>query len=947
MALPDATYTEKFTIEVRDKDGDLVSILDNAFGGRTERAVNSPAVLTFKLPADDDKADGINFSSELWVRKPDGTIEEKFLLSKGTKKTQRNDKGIYNSFEAYSYLAQLTSKIEDVYDTGASGDTISNIVAEILAYQVGENQITVGTIDAAIGDLTRAVNVERDTIIRALAHIAGTLDFENFIKINPENRELNWTTSIGEDKGQQIRDKKNLKSLVKEEDFSNLATKIYARGRGEGDAALTLPAPGYVGAGFITYNYRKKIKTDHTKVVGTGETDIEVLIYLASDSDLVAHARADGFDISFFDMSGNELAHDRVKYDNATGELEAHVSLPTLSAAVDIEIWMYYGDAAASDQNDPENTWDSDFKAVLHLLDLTTSTVEDSTSNDNDGAKKAASEPIEATGKVGQAQSFDGIDDYIKITDGASLRFGSDGFALQGWIKAPAVQDLLLSEIGFDTISNLDWKMSDPIIYRSILDKKTDGRYMLRNWQDQLTFEIEDHLGNNVEASSSETVFDNAWHYIALIVDRTGNQAHLLVDEVWTTTDISSVTGNISPTDDLYIGVDGNEEYPFQMILDELWASGTAREKNRILTQRANQNSPTTFIIVGIEQKAPGGISDTIIDKRITHLITLQAWANAELQKRQVPKVTYRPDSVDLSQISDDFDFEKIQLGSVLWLIDEELGVAVNIRILKIVRNLDNPSDVKLDMSNLSDNLSDNLSEIYDIQQLGQHAAVTRVSAGEVVISGVVTIKDWVSEGETTIDGGHITAETITTLGTITTAVLNADHILGGTLSVDRFGDNTIDAVKLVLGSWKSISEADSVWYLKAGTFVEVFRGGTSGESEEKDTFTYTKVAGHTQIIVSFSAYMRTDDYCYASIALSTGSVGNETYYYQHDIDASDSYSSDEQVSIDVSGWSVGDHELTFTVFVEIFLSGVGRDAEARVYEVYAKKQVVSTNFAT
>jgi len=46
-----------------------------------------------------------------------------------------------------------------------------------------------------------------------------------------------------------------------------------------------------------------------------------------------------------------------------------------------------------------------------------TSAIYDSTDNNNDGTKKAANEPIEGTGKVGQGQDFDGTDDYIDVAD--------------------------------------------------------------------------------------------------------------------------------------------------------------------------------------------------------------------------------------------------------------------------------------------------------------------------------------------------------------------------------------------------------------------------------------------------------------------------------------------------------------------------------------------------
>ena len=59
------------------------------------------------------------------------------------------------------------------------------------------------------------------------------------------------------------------------------------------------------------------------------------------------------------------------------------------------------------------SVWDRNFKLVYHMADKTTSTVVDSTINSNDGTKKDVNEPIEAVGKVGQCQDYDGANDYI------------------------------------------------------------------------------------------------------------------------------------------------------------------------------------------------------------------------------------------------------------------------------------------------------------------------------------------------------------------------------------------------------------------------------------------------------------------------------------------------------------------------------------------------------
>ncbi len=69
------------------------------------------------------------------------------------------------------------------------------------------------------------------------------------------------------------------------------------------------------------WQYRKKITIDFTKVTGN-LTNFPVLIDLATDAQLIANARADGFDILFTDDDETtKLDHERELYVSATGEL--------------------------------------------------------------------------------------------------------------------------------------------------------------------------------------------------------------------------------------------------------------------------------------------------------------------------------------------------------------------------------------------------------------------------------------------------------------------------------------------------------------------------------------------------------------------------------------------------------------------------------------------------
>jgi len=178
-----------------------------------------------------------------------------------------------------------------------------------------------------------------------------------------------------------------------------------------------------------------RLSDNHTET--TGES-----FNLHSGLDIALYAT--GFTINgaeVFDEFDADEDFDRIAFTSSDGETQLyadcelfdvseskaiyHVSKTgwTVSSSTDTDIYLYY------DKDAPHNTtyisksggtaaqsvWDSNFKAVYHMQDNTTSTIVDSTSNNNDGTKKASGEPVEATGKVGHGQDFDGIDDYIDI----------------------------------------------------------------------------------------------------------------------------------------------------------------------------------------------------------------------------------------------------------------------------------------------------------------------------------------------------------------------------------------------------------------------------------------------------------------------------------------------------------------------------------------------------
>ena len=97
-------------------------------------------------------------------------------------------------------------------------------------------------------------------------------------------------------------------------------------------------------------------------------------------------ANANGYDIGFYADSGGstKLKWEVEKYDGTVGNLIAWVKIPSVSSTTDTSFYMFYGDPSiTTDQSDPVNTWDSNFKAVYHFGNGTTLSATDSTGGNN------------------------------------------------------------------------------------------------------------------------------------------------------------------------------------------------------------------------------------------------------------------------------------------------------------------------------------------------------------------------------------------------------------------------------------------------------------------------------------------------------------------------------------------------------------------------------------
>ncbi len=219
-------------------------------------------------------------------------------------------------------------------------------------------------------------------------------------------------------------------------------------------------------------------------------TNYPVMLYLSTSS---GKTNADVSEI--FDELGNdanrlkialtasdgttELPCEIEKWVDADEEAWLHVKVPTILPTPDTDIYLYYDSAhASSDESGSgagnlvgdtnsvaaEAVWNNNVEMAQHMADgASTSAIYDSTNHDNDGTKKGANEPIETTsGKVANAQDFDGSNDYV-------------GFGNTAFIATNAAWTV-------EALVNLDdWDLTYPVVFASKTDQTQNWRLIFSN----------------------------------------------------------------------------------------------------------------------------------------------------------------------------------------------------------------------------------------------------------------------------------------------------------------------------------------------------------------------------------------------------------------------------------------------------------------------------------
>ncbi|MGB5676410.1 MAG: DUF2341 domain-containing protein, partial [Gammaproteobacteria bacterium] len=338
------------------------------------------------------------------------------------------------------------------------------------------------------------------------------------------------------------------------------------------------------------WSERKILTIDSNHVAGD-VTDFPVFISLSVDPDLAAQALANGDDIIFTAGDGaTQLAHEIEYFNEATGELRAWVKMD-LSANVDTDFYLYYGNASATNQENAAGVWSSNYVGVYHLGESPTGAADELVDSSGSGNHATAEGGMDASDSVataiGQGLAFDGVDDKLRIPDSASLDGLNDAATFSLWINWADAADgdhqiIMASENRFSGGDGYEWASQgdgDHFFYPDATSP--DGNY---------------NLGPNPFTNGQ-------WHHLAATMDFATKEVKIYVDGdemTFTTEGVPSRWTDLSSSGDLLFG--GNPDRAsryFLGLMDEIHLADVVRSQEWIQTEVNNQTNPGAFLSVG------------------------------------------------------------------------------------------------------------------------------------------------------------------------------------------------------------------------------------------------------------------------------------------------------------------------------------------------------------
>lgn len=322
-------------------------------------------------------------------------------------------------------------------------------------------------------------------------------------------------------------------------------------------------------------------------------TNFPVLVILGSHISGFSYAQFESEiagDLRFISSTGTEMLNFEIESWDTNGQSFVWVQLPEL-VATNTSIWACWGNADATippASTTNGSTWSEGYVGVYHLNETGTAQRSDASPLGNHGTTQEYEGDEGAAGKIAGADSFDGGNDAVMISDHASLDM-TDAITLSAWFKANS------------------WAFDNVLI-------RKDGDYRFYNRETDMTLKLPGVGGETVLSPISN--FDTGqWYYVAGTYDRHGGTSNMVLYVNGARADARTETAQLHTSgDNVYIGRKSNGTQTFDGILDEARISNVSRSADWIEACWMNQASNNTFQSYGTVSIDPDADGDDISD---------------------------------------------------------------------------------------------------------------------------------------------------------------------------------------------------------------------------------------------------------------------------------------------------------------------------------------------
>jgi uncharacterized repeat protein (TIGR01451 family) len=358
--------------------------------------------------------------------------------------------------------------------------------------------------------------------------------------------------------------------------------------------------------------WTRRVKLTFTNTAQAEDlNDFPVLVVLNSSRIDYGLTQDAGQDIRFIDADGTTVLAHEIELWDESGDSYVWVRVPQIDGGSNSDhIWMHYGNPSAPDGQAPEQVWTSSYRMVYHLNEdpeLTGGILQDSTTNGFSAANQGSTD---AAGWIGNAQEFDGIDQYVDLgTDLSAIRNVSAA-TLSAWVRSDTIDgrnDIIALSIGGSPTDS-----SRASLYRSNAEVGTVARTR------------DDNSDPNDISTSNGPIALDTWHHVVAVIDYAGDTVTIFVDGV-PQTFAASFGGTATDNTNSASGAIGSEDdasaFFFEGRIDEVRVAANIRSTDWITAQY--QSMTDNLVAFGSPESTDRVSGSPVVGAPLTYTLTI------------------------------------------------------------------------------------------------------------------------------------------------------------------------------------------------------------------------------------------------------------------------------------------------------------------------------------